>query len=136
MLEAARVGRETANSPEARKRHAITARKNALAQHVWKASDQPQWLTPGLFMQRIQPLLANTRMSDIRKALGVSKWYASKIRQGYRPHPRRWRPLAELVGISGTASNCLLISLAIGAPKHTKMQHAANKRTYLLDQAN
>jgi hypothetical protein len=38
-------------------------------------------------------------MSDIRSSIGVSKWYASKIRQGYRPHPRHWLALAELVGI-------------------------------------
>jgi hypothetical protein len=98
MLEAARIGRETANSPEARKKHAITARKNALAQHAWKPSEQPGWLTPELFTKKIQPLLANTRMADIRKTLGVSKWYASKIRQGYRPHPRNWQALAKLVG--------------------------------------
>jgi hypothetical protein len=100
MLEAARKGRETANSPEARKKHAITARKNALAQHAWKPSDQPEWLTQEVFEQKIQPLLANISMSSIRSTLGVSKWYASKIRQGYKPHERRWRALADLVGAS------------------------------------
>lgn len=98
MLDVARIGRQTANSPEARKKHAITARKNALARHAWKPSDQPEWLTPELFSQRIQPLLASARMSDIRKALGVSKAYASKVRQGYRPHPRHWQALARLIG--------------------------------------
>lgn len=86
MVEAARIGRQTANGPEA-----------ALAQHAWQASDQPAWLTPELFSQRIQPLLASIPMSDIRKALGVSNWYASKIRQGYRPHLRHW---LALVGVS------------------------------------
>jgi hypothetical protein len=32
--------------------------------------------------------------------LGASRWYASRIRQGYRPHPRHWEALAELVGVS------------------------------------
>src|SRR5580765_4672910 len=41
MVEAARIGRQTANGPESRKKHAITARRNALAQHAWKPSDQP-----------------------------------------------------------------------------------------------
>jgi hypothetical protein len=27
--------------------------------------------------------------------------YAGRIRQGYRPHPRDWGALAELVGVSG-----------------------------------
>jgi len=99
MLEVARIGRETANSSEARKKHAITARKNALAQHSWNPSDQPTWLTQELFEQKIQPLLTNVSMSGIRSSIGVSKWYASKIRQGYRPHPRHWQALARLVGI-------------------------------------
>jgi hypothetical protein len=101
MLEAARIGRETANGPEARKKHAITARKNALAQHSWNPADQPKWLTQELFTKTIQPLLASVPMSAIRKVLGVSKWYASKIREGYRPHPRHWEALAVLVRVSG-----------------------------------
>ena len=99
MRDAARIGRLTANGPEAQAKRAIKARKNALAQHSWKASDQPAWLTQELFEQKIQPLLANVSMSVIRSSLGVSKWYASKIRQGYRPHPRHWRALAGLVGV-------------------------------------
>jgi CRISPR-associated endonuclease Cas1 len=100
MLTAARIGRLTANGPEAQAKRAAKAQKNALAQHAWRPSDQPAWLTPELFAQKIQPLLANVSMSDIRKALGVSNWYASKIRKGYRPHPRHWGMLAELVGAS------------------------------------
>jgi hypothetical protein len=100
MLEAARIGRMTANGPEAQKKRAVKARTNALAQHSWKASDQPAWLTSELFTKKIQPVLANVPMSAIRSSLGVSKWYASKIRQGYRPHPRHWQSLAELIGVT------------------------------------
>ncbi len=99
MLSAARIGRRTANGPEAQVKRATKARKNALAQHSWKESDQPAWLTPELFAGKIQPLLSSVSMSAIRSALGVSNWYASKIRKGYRPHPRHWRALAELVGV-------------------------------------
>jgi CRISPR-associated endonuclease Cas1 len=98
MLDAARIGRLTANGPEAQAKRAIKARKNALAQHSWKASDQSAWLNQELFEQKVQPLLAKVSMSVIRSSIGVSKWYASKIRQGYRPHPRHWEALAELVG--------------------------------------
>jgi hypothetical protein len=28
-----------------------------------------------------------------------ARWYAGRIREGYRPHPRHWLVLAELVGI-------------------------------------
>jgi len=82
--------------PGSSAKRAIKARKNALAQHSWKASDQPAWLTPEFYEQKIQPLLANVSMSAIRSSIGVSKWYASKIQQGYRPHPRHWQKLAEI----------------------------------------
>src|SRR5262249_46302202 len=48
MLEAARIGRLTANGPEAQQKRSVKARANALAQHSWKESDQPAWLTPQL----------------------------------------------------------------------------------------
>ena len=97
MLNAARIGRRTANGPDAQMKRAGTARKNALAQHSWKTSDQPAWLTTELFSEKIQPLLSNLPMSVIRSSIGVSNWYASKIRKGYRPHPRHWQALADLV---------------------------------------
>jgi hypothetical protein len=100
MLGAARIGRQTANGPEAQAKRSMKARTNALAQHSWNPSDQPKWLTPEFFTQKIQPLLANVSMFVIRSSIGVSKWYASKIRQGYRPHPRHWQALAKLVGVS------------------------------------
>ena len=98
MLDAAGIGRQTANGPKAQAKRAIKVRKNALAQHSWKASDQPAWLTQELFEQKIQPLLAKVSMSVIRSSIGVSRWYASKIRQGYRPHARHWEALAKLAG--------------------------------------
>lgn len=56
LLNAARIGRLTANGPEAQAKRATKARANALAQHSWKESDQPAWLTPELFSDKIQPL--------------------------------------------------------------------------------
>ena len=99
MLRAARIGRLSANGAEAQAKRAIKARKNALAQHSWKESDQPAWLTPEVFSEKVQPLLSGVPMSTIRSALGVSKWYASKIRQGYRPHRRHWLILAGLAPV-------------------------------------
>jgi hypothetical protein len=43
--------------------------------------------------------LANVPNAVIRSRLGVSRWYAGKIRQGYRPHPRHWEALAKLAGL-------------------------------------
>jgi len=101
MLDAARIGRLTANGPGAQAKRKIKARNNALAQHSWKPSDQPAWLTQELFEQKIQPQLVNVSTSAIRSAIGVSNWYASKIRQGHGPHRRHWLRLANLVGICG-----------------------------------
>ena len=62
--------------------------------------NQPAWLTSEVFSKRIQPLLANISNAIIRSRIGVSRWYAGRIREGYRPHPRHWQVLAQLVGIS------------------------------------
>ena len=105
LLHAARIGRLTANGPEAQAKRAVKARRNALAQHSWKASDQPAWLTPEFFAGQVQPLLLSIPTSDIRSSIGVSSWYASKIRKGYRPHPRHWQALAVLVGVLGDSVN-------------------------------
>jgi len=48
----------------------------------------------------LKPLLGSIQTSAIRSRIGVSRWYAGRIRQGYIPHPRHWRALAQLVGIS------------------------------------
>jgi hypothetical protein len=99
-LDAARIGRQTANSSEAQLKRATTRRKNALAQHSWKPSDRPAWLTDAFYSEKVQLLLAKISASVIARQLSVSRWYAGRIRQGYRPHPRHWEALAELVGIT------------------------------------
>lgn len=99
MLDAARIGRQTANRPDAQTKRANTQRKNALAQHSWKSSDQAAWLTENLYLEKIQPLLAAMSASAIARSISVSRWYAGRIREGYRPHARHWQVLADLVGI-------------------------------------
>jgi hypothetical protein len=98
---AARIGRVAARSPEARAKHVASRRRHAEACSAWDASKQPDWLTSEVFSQRIQPLLAGVPTSIIRSRIGVSRWYASRIRQGYRPHPRHWEALCELAGVTG-----------------------------------
>src|SRR5262249_15357810 len=100
MVNAATFGRVAARRPEARLKHSQSARRHALARSSWDAISLPAWLTSEFFAQEVQPLLANVDAPKIRSAIGVSHWYANKIRQGYRPHPRHWEVLAELVGIS------------------------------------
>jgi hypothetical protein len=38
-----------------------------------------------------------TATSTIASRIGVSRWYAGRIREGYRPHARHWQKLAQLV---------------------------------------
>jgi len=100
LVNAAQIGRVAARSPEARAKHVASRRRHARACSEWDASTQPAWLTSEVFSQQVQPLLAYITTSAIRSTIGVSRWYAGKIRQGYRPHPRHWLALAQLVGVS------------------------------------
>ena len=100
LISAARLGRIAARSSAARAKHGATRRRHAKACSEWDASTKPVWLTSKVFSQQIQPLLASLRTSAIRSQIGVSRWYAGRIRQGYLPHPRHWQGLAELVGVS------------------------------------
>ena len=100
LVKAARIGRVAARSPEARAKHVASRRRHAQACSAWDSSMQPAWLTEQLFSEKIQPALARASATAIAKRIGVSRWYAGRIRVGYRPHPRHWQALAELVGIS------------------------------------
>jgi hypothetical protein len=100
LAVAAKLGRVAAQTPEARAKHVASRKRHAKAESAWDGSKQPWWLTSEVFSQQIQPFLANIPTSAIRSRIGVSRWYAGRIREGYRPHPRHWLALAELAGIS------------------------------------
>ncbi len=105
LVNAARIGRVAARSPEARAKHVASRRRHAQACSEWDASKQPSWLTSEVFSQQIQPLLADVSTSEIRSRIEVSRWYAGRIREGYRPHPRHWLALAELTGVVSGVPN-------------------------------
>jgi hypothetical protein len=100
LANAARMGRVAAYSLESRAKHSASRRRHAQACSAWDSSSQPKWLTTKLFSEKIQPLLVHVSASAIAKQLGVSRWYAGRIREGYRPHPRHWEMLADLVSLS------------------------------------
>ncbi|HTA22766.1 MAG TPA: CRISPR-associated endonuclease Cas1 [Terriglobales bacterium] len=100
LAEAARIGRIAGHTLEAIAKEGESQRQHATARSLWKASSQPSWLTPEVYSEKIKPLLAEVSTSVIASRIGVSRWYAGKIRQGYCPHPRHWRTLAEAVGVS------------------------------------
>ena len=102
LLEVAKEGRVAGHMPEAIAKEAATHRKHAHARAAWNSAKQPTWLTEHVFLERIQPALARASVTAIAKSIGVSRWYAGRIREGYRPHPRHWQALAELGGVSLT----------------------------------
>jgi CRISPR-associated protein Cas1 len=78
--------------------------KTRLANHAilqeWSASDQPSWLTTKFYEKKMQPLVADLSSSAIVRHLKVSRGYAAEIRRGRVPHPRHWRILVRLLGLS------------------------------------
>ena len=103
LASAAKLGRVAAQRPEARAKHVASRKRHAQACSAWDESTQPGWLTSEVFSQQIQPLLTNITTAAIRSRLGVSRWYAGRIRQGYRPHPRHWETLASIVNVSANS---------------------------------
>jgi CRISPR associated protein Cas1 len=99
LIGVASQGRMAARTPEARAKHGATRRRHAKACSEWDASKQPRWLTDQVYTEKIQPQLAQMSASAIASRIGVSRWYAGRIREGYRPHSRHWQTLAQLVGI-------------------------------------
>ena len=101
MSDVARLGRAASRSSIARARVSETQRRQAVARYGWSPSSQPDWLTEGVYTEKIKPLLARASISEIARALDVSYPYAAAIRAGRRrPHARRWAALAELVGVT------------------------------------
>lgn len=100
LIDVAHAGRVASHTPEALAKEGKTQRRHALARSSWRPDQQPDWLTEQVYLDRIQPLLAQVSGCAISKKISVSRWYAGRIRQGYRPHPRHWRALSELVGAS------------------------------------
>ena len=103
LADAARIGRVAAHTPEAIAKESRTQRQHAKARSLWMATDQPAWVSPEVYSKKIQTLLAEVPTSVIASRIGVSRWYAGKLRRGYRPHPRHWQALAQLVGASANA---------------------------------
>jgi hypothetical protein len=100
LVKEAKLGRIATHSPKAEALRSRTRRRHAAALKAWKPSDKPDWLDEKIYKVEIQPRLAEFPVSAISSALGVSVPYATDIRSGKRqPHPRHWKPLAELVGV-------------------------------------
>jgi CRISPR-associated endonuclease Cas1 len=101
LIEAAKVGRLVAHSPEVRARQAEKQRQHNAAAKAWNPSNDSKWLTEVVYREKIRPRLTAITVGAIASALDVSQPYATQIRKGtYIPHPRHWQRLARLVGVS------------------------------------
>ncbi len=82
MVNVARVGRLTANGPEALAKRRSTQRRNHAARRSWDPLSQPAWLTEEFFSEKLGPLIVQLSNASIAKTLGVSRAYGALIRQG------------------------------------------------------
>ena len=81
---------------------AIAARKRALSE--WDKANPGAVYDPELFRREILPKLAGVKLSEIVKATGLSKSYASQVRAGkFTPRRIDMACLAELVGVTQPA---------------------------------
>jgi CRISPR-associated endonuclease Cas1 len=95
------IGRKSAQHPDAIAKRADTMLQHRKEIRNWKPSDLPAWLTREFYVRQILPALARVAKSRIRSELHISEPYASYIQDGTRiPHPRHWKALAEIAGIS------------------------------------
>ena len=81
-------------NPDARAKHVASRRRQLM--HAGHGTHRPSQI--GLRARcSLQPQLANIPTSAIRSRIGVSRWYAGRIRQGYRPVPQYFdvEPTAE-----------------------------------------
>jgi hypothetical protein len=99
ITKAAFQGRVAAQEPEANAKRRATQRVNTQAAWNWNPADQPAWLTKRYYTEEIQPILASRSSTAIANLMDVYFCYASHIRKGRIPHPRRWLELTKLVGL-------------------------------------
>jgi CRISPR associated protein Cas1 len=108
MAQVALIGHARPKSQRVKARISKTISNHAVANTWWDPKCLPSWLTEECYVQRIQPLLKTIKVREIAEALHLSKPYAALIRAGRRrPHPRHWKVLAELVGVSA-GGQCIM----------------------------
>jgi hypothetical protein len=68
LTKAANLGRVASHTPVAEAKRAATQQINTQAAWDWKPVDQPSWLTPQFYSEKVQPILVSTSASTIAKA--------------------------------------------------------------------
>jgi CRISPR-associated endonuclease Cas1 len=101
LLEAAKIGRVAAQSPDAAAHRANTQKKQHAIRKEWALSEKPETLTEKAYREKIIPCLNEMPVKAIASALAVSLPYAADIRTGKRiPHLRHWQRLADFISTS------------------------------------
>ncbi len=101
LVELAKIGRMVAQNPKSRRKHSDSQRRHEAAKRAWRSSPEADWPDEDTYVRQIQPQLAGVTISALASTIGVSEPYAAHVRAGrHRPHPRHWKVLAELVGVS------------------------------------
>jgi hypothetical protein len=96
MAQLRAEGKDPSTTPEVLARRSLLSTRNRLAESAWvdDGSDysDEHWL-------EIVPGLQQVRVGEIMAVCGVSKSYASLLRNGKRkPHSRHWPHLIQLAG--------------------------------------
>jgi hypothetical protein len=106
-IAAARAsGNDPAHGGQARLRRVETVKGVAITRRAWEAenawNDEKDRQAHDWFAMTLSPRLATRRNSEIRRACDFSKTYATKIRDGFVPHPMHHLKLAALAGVTLT----------------------------------
>jgi hypothetical protein len=61
--------------------------------------------TPSFLDSKVQHTVSylGASLMGMGRIEAISLAYAGRVREGYRPHPRHWEVLAQLVGVSANA---------------------------------
>jgi hypothetical protein len=101
MAQVALIGHSKPKTSNVKARISKTLSDHAVANSWWSPSSLPEWLNEEFYAQNVQPHLRTVKVREIAQAMQVSQAYAAFIRSGRRrPHPRHWKALAGLVGVS------------------------------------
>lgn len=101
LIELAKLGRVASMSAEARKKRTDTMNRHAAGKKAWRSTLDSAWPDERTYTNEVQPRLVRVTISSIALELSVTEGYAADIRAGKRrPHPRHWKALAELAGVS------------------------------------
>jgi hypothetical protein len=101
MAQVALLGHAKPKSKKTKAHISKVLSEHAVANTWWDPSSLPRWLTVQYYDAKIQPRLRTKKVREIAEAMRVSTPYAAFVRSGRRrPHPRHWRALSQICGVS------------------------------------